>query len=191
LSTWWICAIYELAAIPSFNPDPRWIAETMVPRIDEDQAQEGLQALLAAGMLVPDGRGGLSAVQDLQWTDSNLPMGEQSAAVWKLQNSLFELAKEAPARFSGMERHQSGSVIAIPASRYRAVVNRLRELEREVFHLATSPAEDAPDRVFAMSVQFFPLTASQRAVSQVSEPSEPEEVPAPDSASSPPPLRKA
>lgn len=175
LSSWWICAIYELASTPSFRPDPRWLAKTLIPEIDETDAQVALKSLLSAGMLVPDKEGRLRPVTDLQWTDSVLPRGEQSEAVLKLQRSIFGLAMDAPIRHAPGESHQSGSVVAIPASRYKAVVTRLRELEREVFHLATSVAEDAPERVYALSTQLFPLTgfASQ---TPVDEPSDEEEV---------------
>lgn len=158
LSTWWIAAIYELAATPSFRPDPRWLAATLVPQIDEVQAHEALQSLLASGMLVPDQNGLLKPVDELQWTESTISDHEMSKAVWALQSSLFNLAVGAPHRFSNSDRHQSGSVVAIPTSKLDAVLSRLRELEREVFHLATSVAEDAPDRVHALTIHFFPLT---------------------------------
>lgn len=158
LSTWWMAAIYELASTAAFRADPRWIAATLVPRIDEDRAQGALQALLAAGMLVPDQEGRLRPVSELQWTESVVSDSELSRAIWSLQRSLLGLAVEAPHRFSTGDRHQSGSVMAIPRSKLEGVITRLRELEREVFHLATSVSEDSPDRVYALSINFIPLT---------------------------------
>ncbi len=158
LSSWWVCAIYELASTPAFRPDPRWLAATLVPRITEEQAERALSALLASGLLVPDEKGRLQPTEELQWTDGIVPPGEESDAVAVLQRSLIEISIGVPDRFKPGERHQSGAVIAIPKSKVPAVLNRLRQLEREVFHLATSVAPDPPDRVYAFTTQFFPLT---------------------------------
>jgi uncharacterized protein (TIGR02147 family) len=158
LSTWWICAIFELASTPAFQPDPRWIARVMNPRITEEMAQEGLQTLLASGLLVSDGEGGLVQEKELHWTDSSIVDSEAADAVWRLQQSMLRLASETFGRHPAEQTHRSASVFAIPASRVEGVITRLRELEREVFHLATSPAQDRPERVHVLSVNFFPLT---------------------------------
>lgn len=164
LSSWWMCAIYDLASMPGFHADPHWIARVIRPRIEPHMAQEGLQALLAAGMLRVSDGGGLEQVHDVAWTTSELPAGEQSDAVWKLLRGVLEQASTARSRSTSEIRQQSTAVFAVPMSRLPRLLARLRELEREVFHMATSECSEAerlePQMVFACSNHFFPLTGA-------------------------------
>src|SRR5262249_11234574 len=55
---WFVPAIRELAGSRSFQPDPRWIAEQLLPAISVEQAEHALAVLLDLGLLVKtvDGR---------------------------------------------------------------------------------------------------------------------------------------
>jgi uncharacterized protein (TIGR02147 family) len=157
LSKWHVGAIAELSLCEGFQPDPRWIARTLVPPIEAVEAEEALTALLRLGILVPDDRGGLRCDQDLTWSPSELPVGAVSEAVAEHQRAMLGIAADALQRARYNERHASSTTFAIPEELYAKLVARLREIERELLVLGND-RPSAPNRVYQLGIQLFPIS---------------------------------
>jgi uncharacterized protein (TIGR02147 family) len=57
LEHWYLPAIREMAALPSFRAEPTWIAEHLVPTISPEEAAEALEILFELGLLIPGKEG--------------------------------------------------------------------------------------------------------------------------------------
>lgn len=158
MASWEVGAVHALAVCDGFKPEPRWIAGTVCPPLTIEQAEEALQTLLGLGVLVPEEGGGLRVEPKEFWTEQQLEKGERSRAVATLQRALLKLADESLERFRVSERHSSASLFAVSEERFDELVARLREMERELIDLCTSPNGEAPNRAFALGIQLFPLS---------------------------------
>jgi uncharacterized protein (TIGR02147 family) len=153
LSNWILPAVRELATRADFRPDPGWIAEALRPRVTPREAQDALDRLVALGMLVDDGAGGLSPA-DVSVTT---PAEVTGLAVHNYHRGMLTLASEAITRFEPPERHLIAITVSVPVSlvpRLKAEANAF--LER-MMHLCDG-AEADPDQVMQMNLQLFPLS---------------------------------
>jgi len=152
-SHWYFPAIHELAHRVDFRADPEWIARTMCPAITVDQAKEALTALLELGLLAADDTG------TPRPTDASAvtPHEVFDAAVNAYHEGMLARAQDAVRNFRQSERHILGVTTAIPESLVPTIKAQLNEVQRALL----SACEEHPkERVYQVSIAFFPLTRS-------------------------------
>lgn len=158
LARWQVGAVHSLAECAGFRADPAWIAATLTPNVTVEEAQEAVRTLVELGLLEVGADGSARVLQSDIATPHDVGRGARSMAMATLQREVLRFAGEALGRYRGNERHSSVAMFAMPEERFAATRVRLRELEQEVVDLGTGLAKGPPNRIYALSVQLFPLS---------------------------------
>ena len=160
MRSWYVAAIYELASCEGFRADPVWISGTLRPHISAEQAERALNVLLRIGLLAPDPDGGeLRALVSQLWTEQKIPPGRRADATYELHKDMLELVGVAEREFLPNEIHHTSVVVAMSEARFQQVNTRLQGLMLELLHLASLAPDEPPNRVYALIVTLFPVSA--------------------------------
>jgi uncharacterized protein (TIGR02147 family) len=156
-STWYLPAIRELCASPSFREDPQWIADTLWPRIKPLEARQALDTLLALGLLTRDPHGRLrqnAAVVSTGAETQGLHIANYHAEMMRRATAAMELVP-AP------QRDISSLTFCASERSLGRIKARIQEFRRELIQLVE--AEPERDQVVQLNLQLFPLsTPAQR-----------------------------
>jgi uncharacterized protein (TIGR02147 family) len=160
-STWYIPAVRELVACPSFDESPSWIAQSLRPSINEQEASHALNVLLQLGMLERDERGRLCQATRAVST------GQQASGLY-IRNyhvQMMQRAALAMETFGPEERYLSALTLSASEATLGEVMRRVIEFRKEL--AALCDADPLPSRVIQLNFQFFPLTRRLDEVSEV------------------------
>jgi uncharacterized protein (TIGR02147 family) len=149
---WYMPALRELASLPAFQDDPKWIAPMLEPPISPRQAAEALQTLRRLGLLVQGARGTLQQAQPLVTTGPG-PLGHQ---IFVYHHAMLDLAKRALDDLPRDERDISCVTLCVSEASLPALKQRIRDFRRELLQLAELDSE--PERVVQLNFQMFPLS---------------------------------
>lgn len=151
-STWYIPAVYELAAHKGFRDDPKWIANILMPSISRREATHALNVLVRLGLLVRDEQGRLVQVNPVVETQEG-PLGYHIA---QFHRTMMQRAGEALDLVARKEREIAGLTFCISETRMQQLKT---ELERFRSHLLERYMYDeSPERVVQVNFQMFPLS---------------------------------
>lgn len=154
-SEWYIPAIRELAGIPGFRRDPKWIASMLLPRITVRQAEQSLKVLCELGLLVEDQDGSLKQSHALLETPER-PLGPQVA---NFHRTMMLRASEAIDLIPRDQREIASLTLSLSASQISALKKKLTRLRAELLRLGLTAHEGA--RVVQVNFQMFPLSAEE------------------------------
>ncbi len=149
---WYVPAIRELAALPTFEGDPKWIASAMRPAISIVQAREALETLQELGLLVRDPSGQLRQSSQLVTTGPG-PLGHH---VVNYHRVMLEQAARSLDDVPREERDISSLTLCVSAQSFQLVRDRINALRQELLQLAE--LDGPPDRVVQLGFQLFPLS---------------------------------
>lgn len=149
---WYIPAIRELAALPGFREDPKWIASTLQPPISVNQAKEALATLCNLGLLVQGADGRLSQAAPLVTTGSG-PLGHH---IVNYHRAMMSQATRALDEVPRDQRDISSITFSVPQSAIQVLSQRIAAFRKEILGLADGlgPAE----QVVQLNIQLFPLS---------------------------------
>ena len=151
-SEWYIPAVHELCARRDFRNDPKWIADTLLPRISAKQAERAIRILTRLKLLAsgPDGR--LRQASPVVET-SDGPLGHQVA---QFHRAMMERAAQSIDLLPRDDREIACLTLCISDDNMRALK---AELEAFRTHLLERYTGDAcPERVVQVNFQMFPLS---------------------------------
>lgn len=152
LTHWYYPAVRELAGRADFRDDPSWIAKQLMPSITVRQARAALKALCKLGLLVEDDSGQLVRGETTLATSHEV----RSLVIPAYHRQMIERAAAAVDDVPVDERDISAITVCIQSASLPQLKARLRRF-REVM-LDTCDAEEEPDRVYQLCIQFFPLS---------------------------------
>lgn len=165
---WYYAVIPELATLPGFQGEPRWICEKLQGRVHEADVRVALDALVAQGVLVRAPDGSLSRGA----RDVELPGGNSSAVVRAFHADMLGLALDSLG-LPVEQRFVSGLTLTLNAAEYSEFTEEILRFLRSMMLRAT-PGRG--DRVYQLQVQFFPHTAAAAAPATPDASSAPREV---------------
>lgn len=150
---WFIPAIRELAALPEFSDDPKWIAGALRPTISVVQAKAALATLSELGLLVRNGHGRLKQADPLVTTGSG-PLGHH---VVNYHRAMISQALRALDEVPRDERDISSVTLSVGERALPELKQRISAFRAEILQMAEAygPAE----RVIQLNIQLFPLSA--------------------------------
>lgn len=149
---WYMPALRELAGLPAFREDPKWIAGMLEPPISPRQAAEALETLCRLGLLVRDAQGRLQQAQALVTTGPG-PLGHQ---IFVYHHAMMDLAKRALDDLPRELRDVSSVTLCVAEGTLAVLKQRIREFRRELLELAEADAR--AERVVQLNLQLFPLS---------------------------------
>jgi len=149
---WYMPAIRELAASPTFREDPEWLGNALIPEISRTEAKRALETLLELGMLVrePDGR--------LRQAEALLSTGPETKGLYiaNFHRAMMERAAASIDLVPPEERDISSLTLCTGEDGIRRLKARIQRFRREL--LEQSELEDDPVRVVQINFQLFPLS---------------------------------
>jgi uncharacterized protein (TIGR02147 family) len=151
-STWYIPAVRELVACPSFVESPSWIAQSLDPEITEQEASHALAVLLQLGMLERDER------DQLTQATRAVSTGQQASGLYirNYHAQMMQRATLAMEHFAAEERYISALTLSASEATLAEVQKRVIEFRKEI--AALCDADPRPSRIVQLNFQFFPLT---------------------------------
>lgn len=149
VSSWYCFAVMELAKLPTFKNDPRWIAKKL--GITAKQAKGAIQALAILGILEEKEDGSITTVRDFV----ALPSGPPLPAARGFHAQFAEKARKAMVEQPKGTRNFSTLVLKFRRSDIERVDEKIRVFRREFSQEFESGIEH--DTVYALAVQFFRL----------------------------------
>lgn len=155
---WLAAAVAELASLPDFRDDTAWVqARLRWPAADEEVSAT-LASLFELGRLKRVGDDVVAA--DVPWVTQHEATSEQlGLALRTYHQEMLDLARDAISQVSQHERHVTGLTVPVRASLLPELKQRIAEFQEEVIELCRRDArEAAPDAVYQLGVQLFPLT---------------------------------
>lgn len=149
---WYMPALRELASLPAFQADPKWIAPMLEPPISPRQAAEALETLCRLGLLLRDAKGKVQQAQALVTTGPG-PLGHQ---IFVYHHAMLDLAKRALDDLPREERDISCVTLCVSEASLPLLKQRIRAFRRELLQLAE--VDPQPERVMQLNFQMFPLS---------------------------------
>lgn len=149
LTKWYIGGVLELARCEKFRADPKWIAATLYPRIDPDEAQFALDVLQQLGFLDED----FALVERKSvGTEAQGPK-----AILDLHRTNLEHTLESVGAFRFNERHLASGLIAMDDTEFVA----FREQVHDAFIAAVYDSGHrckVPNRLYRATLTIFPAS---------------------------------
>jgi len=131
---WWALVIRDMAQLPDFQLDARWIARRLRPRVRPAQVQRTLDLLFRLGLLVTDGEGKARAAER---TISPGPE-VQSLAVRNYHRALLELAGRALDEVPREERNITSVTVVMSKEGYAEAIEEIAKLRRRLLEISDS-----------------------------------------------------
>ncbi len=154
---WYIPAVAELSRCEGFRPDPEWIAATLRPRIQPDQAAEALEVLVTAGMLRREGDGSYTPTDGVFASDHEV-RGVAALAVAQMHHAVLQLAGSALDTLRAPDRHFTTLTGATSPEVFAEIKAAAVRFNEQI--LGKINADPGPrDRVIQVSLQVFPVSA--------------------------------
>jgi len=150
ISDWYHSAVLELPRLKNFSSSSKWISERL--GVDKNKIEVAIERLLDFGLLSRN-----ESSQELHRTENHLatPSGIPSKEIREHHSQILTKADQALEKFPISERDFSAITMAIDSSRMDEARERLKEFRREF--CKDLQKSDNKDRIYCLSIQFFPL----------------------------------
>lgn len=155
LTHWYYPAIRELAAREDFQEDPKWIASQVEPAITSRQARAALKVLSRLGLLIPNEKGRLVR-GDPSWTTGH---EVRSVVIPAYHTQMIERAAKSVDAVPPDQRDISALTVCIREDSLADLKERIHRFREEMLERCDS--EEAPERVYQLCIQLFPLSRSR------------------------------
>jgi len=156
-SKWYYSALRALLSYARFKDDYTTLAASLNPPIKPDEARKAIETLERLGFIGRDEKG-YYQVSDALISTGRLTADAsvQTMNVMGFQKAMADLGKDAYDRFSTDSLDMSSLTLSISEATYREMKEEITTLRRKL--LLKAEQEPAPDRVYQLNYQFFPLT---------------------------------
>lgn len=150
-SKWFYLPVRELISLTRFTGDFKELASLLIPGISVAEAKEAVNALESLGLV----RKHEGIYERL---DTALTTGEKwnSSIIAKYQMMALDLAKGSYRSVPGKERSHSTLTLTLSEPEFKSIREDISILRRKILEVANN--SPAPDRVYQITFNFFPLT---------------------------------
>jgi uncharacterized protein (TIGR02147 family) len=153
LSSWIHPAIRELVARPDFHEDASWVAGMLRPSITPRQAQQSLSLLLNLGLLVRDTETNKLALGEPTLTTEH---EVQALGAANFHRQMLARASDSIDTVPSALRDLAALTVCVSPSTAAEVKRRIHQFRESLTELCDS--EPAPQTVYQLNIQWFPLT---------------------------------
>lgn len=152
LQHWYHIAIRELAQLPGFQMDPKWIQTSLRYKVSIPEIKNAVEFLVDHGFLTVDGQGKFIKPDKM----IQCKTGVLKPALTKFHTEMLNLAATSISEIPSEERNISAYTCAIPAETVEAAKQILNEAREKI--IALSQSSPASDTVYHFGFLAFPLT---------------------------------
>jgi uncharacterized protein (TIGR02147 family) len=151
-SKWYYTAVRELIGVTPFRGDYAALARALDPAIRPEQAERAVRVLEEAQLIVKDAQGRYRQAQPLITTGPEV----ESVSVAQYQIACMDLAKEAIDRHDAARRDISTLTLSLTSEGFALLKEEIVSFRKKLLSLERNFL--APDRVYQLNMQFFPLS---------------------------------
>jgi len=155
LERWYLPAIQELAGLPGFRDDAEWVASTLHPPIEVEEAARALQTLFELGFLSRDAEG--RVVKEAVRLSSDPETNDVAVARFHREQIPALMANIDTG--NAIEQHLLTATLVIRSSQMPEIKSRLNALIAQLANIADDPSSQGPARVVQLGVQLLPVSA--------------------------------
>lgn len=148
IAEWYHTAILQMTDLKQFRPNLDWIASSLA--LSPDRARRAVERLMDLGLLQNE-RGRWVQGPELMLTDSDIP----AVAIRRYHKDMMQKAFRAIDDVPIDRRYLQSMTVAIPKDRYREICGKLQAVLKEAWEAAEGAEKD---QLYAINIQFFPLT---------------------------------
>jgi uncharacterized protein (TIGR02147 family) len=153
VSQWHHYAIRELADLPGFQEDPKWIQNQLRPSVPLKSVQQATETLENLGLLARDEK------NDIRYTDKIMSQTDvPDEALKQFHETMLSLAATSLRDVQVEKREISGMTFTIAQKN----LSIAKELVRNLYHEMTQLGPEPQDAVYHLEVALFPLTKTER-----------------------------
>ncbi len=156
-ATWFNSVIRELITFYPFSGNYAKLAEFISPPITPKQAQQSVELLEKLGFIERDTDGLYHQTSSIIAVH---PKPIDSYIITKFQQEMLKKALESYDRFDVHNVLGASTTFSISKATFELMKSRIREFRRELAALAN--IDTAPDQVFQLTVNFFPVSGSHK-----------------------------
>ena len=156
LTKWYYVAIRELATLPDFKMEPKWIQERLCYPLSQNEIMKALRFLVKYHFIEPK-EDGTVEVPDKRmecWA------GVFRVALGQFYRQIYGLASQSIETIPREERHIIGDTLAIPAGSFEEFKALLDESLRKISALGN--AKENPDSIYHFSFLGFPIAKGRK-----------------------------
>ncbi len=152
LSHWYYVAIREMALLPDFRLDAKWIQSRLQAKVSVREIEHALEFLLKAKLIEPQKSGGAKATRRAVECIG----GIYRLALGAFHRQALHLASEAIGNLSPKERAVMGYTMPVAGKDYAEVLKILEKAKNEIAKL--EDASDPKNKIYHVAFAVFPLT---------------------------------
>lgn len=152
LQHWYHIAIRELAQLPGFQLEAKWIQSSLRYKVSLPEVKNAIGFLIDHGFLKVDEKGKFIKPEKL----IECKTGVLKPALTKFHTEMLHLAATSISEIPTAERNISAYTGAIPADKIEAVKNILQEAREKIIAIAQAHSE--ADTVYHFGFLAFPLS---------------------------------
>lgn len=154
LEHWYHVAIRELAQLPDFNPDPKWIQKALRYKVSLIEIKQSLEFLVEHGFLLMNPQGQIAASDKAV----HCKTGMLKPALTRFHGEMLQLAITSLSEVPSTERNVSAFTGALPQDKMDEVRAILDEARTKILALANSSMNAGADTVYHIGFLAIPLT---------------------------------
>lgn len=152
LSNWYYVAIREMATLPDFKLDPKWIQSRLAAAVEVKKIRAAVEFLVMHGYIEKKKDG--SVVPPQKTLDCIESVYKASLA--RFHEDVLRLAGHSIYSASRDARVVLGHTVALTKGQFQKISQELNRLIRSAQEIGRE--ESDPDEVYHLEVAFFPLT---------------------------------
>jgi uncharacterized protein (TIGR02147 family) len=156
MSHWYHIAIQELATIPGFHTDVKWIQSKLKVHVPLPQIRESLEFLGGNGFLKIHADGSAT----VQETNLECVGSIFKSALTQYHRQMFALAAQSIDNTPAQERNLEGATISIDTEQFDEARNILQDAIQQIRRLAQASPNKKP-RVFHIETAIFPMSKKE------------------------------
>jgi uncharacterized protein (TIGR02147 family) len=154
-SNWFVVAVRELVALPSFQEDPEWIASSLSPQISPQEARAAIETLLKLGLLRRTAEGKLVQSEELVTTGDEV----KSLSVAQFHREMIQKGSESIERFPAEKRDVSSVTLSVSEQGRLQIKTLIQRFRKDLLEIAAR--DQSPDEIVQINLQLFPLSGAK------------------------------
>jgi len=151
-SKWYYPAVRELFSVFNLRDDYATIAQSLAPRITQDEARKAVNLLSRLGFIQKNAQGYYKPIDPSLTTGPDI----KSLAITNFQRNMMELAMQAIDRHPLKHRDISTITMSIPKGKAEAIKAEVTAFRKRL--VSMTAGNEGVDSVWQLNMQFFPLS---------------------------------
>ena len=154
MNEWHLIVLKEVILLNDFKEDPAWIATRLGNRVSEEKITEGLNDLMALGMITRDQNGKLVPCEEIVFSNDN----SQNFRSSKNLHKQFAIKASESIDLPYEKRGAQLITLCIPKSRFEELRNEMKSFTKKILEEYPPSQTEPNDLVVQLGQQLLQIT---------------------------------